>query len=80
MTPEEAKAILALAENGLRIEPATKMLYLHRSTLCRRIQRIKKKTGMDPLNFFDMQTLVPKAKQILGTYGRFFENGGLTHD
>ena len=80
MTQQEAKVIIALAANGLKIEPATRMLYMHRSTLCRHIRRIKQRTALDPQNFYDMEWLVPKAKATLGHYGRFYENGGMNCD
>lgn len=78
MTTQEARVVFVLAQNSLRVEPSAKQLYMHRSTLHRYIRQIKKETGLNPLNFYDMQWLITKAKTILGFYGTFTINGGAT--
>lgn len=78
MTTQEAQVVFVLAKNGLKIEPSAKQLYMHRSTLHRYIRKIKKKTGLNPLDFYDMEWLIAKAKTILGLYGTFVFNGGVT--
>lgn len=79
MTTEEAAAIIALADNDLRIEPTARKLFMHRTTLVRLIRKIKKDTGLDPLNFYNMVWLVARAKQVVGRYGVFYD-GGLNND
>ena len=74
MNEIEAEVIIALAENGLRIERAASILYMHRSTVSRHIRNIKRKTGKDPLDFYDMWWLTAKAKMIAGKYGNFYDD------
>lgn len=80
MTTVEAEVVLGLAKNGLRIEPTMRQLNIHRTTLTRYIRKIKRDTGLNPLDFYDMEWLVPKAKAILRMYGTFVLNGGTKDD
>ena len=80
MTTIEAQIILGLAENGLRVEATARKLYMHRTTLHRYIRNIKRTTGYNPLDYYDMGWLVPKAKTILGMYGKFLLTGGAIDD
>lgn len=80
MTTFEAEVILGLAKNGLRVEQTAKQLYMHRSTLHRFIRKIKRDTGLNPLDFYDMEWLVAKAKTVLCVYGTFVLKGGAKND
>lgn len=68
MTIEQAEAIQALADNGLRTYRAAKELHKSRSTVEYHIGTIKKQTGLDPLDFYDMQKLLPMAQRVLVEY------------
>lgn len=61
MTEQDVKTILALADSNMRPTEASYRLYLHRNTVLYRIDRIKKETGLDPLNFYDLHKLVDMA-------------------
>lgn len=68
MTVNQAEVIMALAENGLREHRAAQKMYRHRSTVEFHVGNIKKQTGLDPLDFYDMQKLLPMAKRVLVEY------------
>ena len=64
MTKLQAEVILALADNGLRVNTAARKIYRHKNTLDYHIQAVKKATGLNPLDFWDMQKLVPMAQAV----------------
>lgn len=68
MTVEQAEVIQALADNGLRSTRAAKVMYRHRNTIVFHIDNIRKQTGLDPLDFYDMQKLLPMAQRVLVEY------------
>ena len=80
MTKIEAEVVIALADNNLKVEQTAKVLYMHRSSLSRYIRKIKKDYRLDPLNFYDMCWLLPKAKMVAGKYGNFYEKEGVSDD
>ncbi|MEE0899388.1 MAG: helix-turn-helix domain-containing protein [Bacteroidales bacterium] len=53
----DVEVILALAECGLSPSRAAREMNVHRNTVLYHIEEIKKFTGLDPLDFFDMVTL-----------------------
>lgn len=65
MTILDAEVILALADNGLSATTAAQSIYRHRNTVIYHIDAIKKETGLNPLDFWDMQKLVLMAKQVM---------------
>ena len=52
------RILKALADNNLCVTQAAKELYMHRNTVIYQVQKIKAKTGMNPLNFWDMVKLL----------------------
>lgn len=68
MTVEQAKVIKALADNGLRAARVAKVLYKHRNTIVFHIDSIRRQTGLNPLDFYDMQKLLPMAQRVLVEY------------
>lgn len=62
MNSKEAKVVLALAESGMNPTRASKIIYFHRNTIRYHMGKIKKKTGLDPSNFYDLVELVKMAK------------------
>ncbi len=65
MTKQESKIIVALAQHQLSALQAAKSLNYHRNTIYYHVRKIKKTTGLDPYDFFDMQELYPKAQEVL---------------
>lgn len=65
LTEEQAKVVVALADNGMKPAEAAKALGCHRNTVHSRIEKIKTATGLDPLSFFGMAKLLLAAKAVL---------------
>jgi sugar diacid utilization regulator len=65
VTKLEAEIIVALAENQLRTTNASRKLYMHRTTVLYHVKEIQKATGKNPLDFYGMCELLPKARQII---------------
>lgn len=60
------RVILFLAKNSMRATETAYDLYVHRNTVIYRIGKIKRITGLDPMNFYDLCKLVGMAQQALG--------------
>ena len=65
MTQLEAQIILLLAENNLDVSPISRILYMHRNSVMYHIRAIRKKTGKNPQDFYDMCELLPEARFVL---------------
>lgn len=65
MTQLEAKIILLLAENNLDVSPISRILFMHRNSVMYHIRMIRKKTGKNPQDFYDMCELLPEARFVL---------------
>jgi sugar diacid utilization regulator len=63
MSEEDAKIILAIANCNMVKNKASKELHYHRNSLYLKVQKIKKSTGLDPYNFYDLIHLVEIAKK-----------------
>lgn len=64
MTNQESKIIIELAKHGLSALQAAKSLNYHRNTIYYHVKNIRKKTGLNPYDFFDMQKLYPMAQEV----------------
>lgn len=62
MTEMDKKVILALADCGMRTARAASKLYLHFNSVKYHIVRVRLETGLDPLCFYDLITLVEMVK------------------
>lgn len=62
----DAKIVHALAQCNMNVTEASRKLSYHRNAIEYRVDRIKKKTGLDPRNFFDLGELYTIALEILG--------------
>jgi sugar diacid utilization regulator len=69
MTKQEATIIVELAHHQLSALQTAKTLNYHRNTIYYHVRNIRKETGLDPYDFFDMQTLYPMAKEFLQSKG-----------
>lgn len=65
MTKQQAEIIVALAGNDMKISITADELYMHRNTITYHLERVKKETGKDPMNFYDLIELVETAKKVL---------------
>jgi DNA-binding PucR family transcriptional regulator len=62
LADHRCKIILALADCKMNVSEVSRQLYMHRGTVAYQIERIKKLTGKDPLNFYDLHDLVLYVK------------------
>lgn len=63
MNELDVKVILALADAGMNIAETARNLYAHRNTVVNRINKIARKTKLDPLNFYELHELVQMVKR-----------------
>jgi sugar diacid utilization regulator len=66
MGEDDAKIVLALAQSNMNINAAARKLYYANTTFYWHLDKIKKITGLDPRNFFDLGELYTIAREILG--------------
>jgi sugar diacid utilization regulator len=64
MTQQESKIIITLAYNNLSAMRAARALSYHRNTVYYHVRKIRKRTGLNPYDFFDMQILYPMAQEV----------------
>lgn len=64
MTKQESRIIIELAKHGLSSLRAARSLNYHRNTIYYHIKKIRRDTGLDPYDFFDMQKLYPMAQEV----------------
>ena len=65
MTKLQAEIVVALADNQLKVTGASKKLFMHRTTVNYHIRQIKRSTGKNPLDFYDMCELILAAEKVL---------------
>lgn len=68
MTLRQAETVVSLAKNNLNARATARSMFVHHQTVIYNIKMIQRKTGLNPLNFFDLQKLLPMAEEVL-THG-----------
>lgn len=63
------RVILTLAKNSMRATETAYELGKHRNGILYRVDKIKRITGLDPMNFYDLCKLVEMAKKEIGDDG-----------
>lgn len=58
MNDREVSVILTLADCNMNVTDTSKVLYVHRNTVVYYIDKIKRKTGLNPTRFYDLCKLV----------------------
>ena len=66
MTLRQAETIVSLAENNMNARATARAMFVHYQTVMYNIKMIRRNTKLNPLNFYDLQKLLPVAKDILG--------------
>ena len=59
----DKQIILNLADNRMNVCAVGRILFMHRCTVDYHIRKIKKLTGLDPLDFYELHTLVNLVKE-----------------
>lgn len=62
LTDVDIQIVLALADNNMNESETARALFMHRNNVVYHIGKIKKLTGLDPTNFYDLGDLVQMAK------------------
>ena len=62
MNDLQKAVVIAFAECGMRAQKTARVMHYHRNNIVVHLGNIKKKTGLDPRNFFDLQKLYAMAK------------------
>lgn len=65
LTPTQAEAIVKLAKNNMNVRAAAREMFMHYNTVHYHVRMIERNTGKDPLNFYDLQELLPFAEDVL---------------
>ena len=58
LTVADRECCLAYAKYGMRLSETARRLIFHRNTVQYHLDQVKKKTGLDPHNFYDLVKLV----------------------
>ena len=66
MTTTQAEVITKLAENSMNTTATAKQMIMHRNSVYHHIMMIRRDTGLNPLNFYDLCELLREAKAVLG--------------
>lgn len=61
----DAKSVIVFARCNMNVSETARKLHYHRNSLVYHFSRVKKITGLDPLNFFDLSELYTIALEIL---------------
>lgn len=63
LTEKEKETILGFANGNMNIGECARLMYVHRNTVYYYFAKIKKKTGLDPQNFYDLIKLIEKIRE-----------------
>ena len=59
----DVSIVLALAENRMNASEVARQLFMHRNTVVYHIEKVKRTTGLDPLDFYDLHKLVKTIRR-----------------
>ena len=65
MTLRQAETIISLAKNNMNARAAGREMFVHYQTVMYNVRMIRRNTGLDPLNFYDLCVLLKKANAVL---------------
>lgn len=63
MDERDKDIIITLADRDMKVSETARIMFMHRNTVVYHIQKVKRITGLDPLNFYDLQKLVSMVKE-----------------
>lgn len=63
MTKLDAQAVLTFADCNMNAAEASRRMYMHRNTVIYHLDKVKRETGLDAQNFYDLIKLVGMAKE-----------------
>lgn len=62
LTDVDIQIILALADSNMNESETSRSLFMHRNNVVYHIGKVKRLTGLDPTNFYDLHELVQMAR------------------
>lgn len=65
MTLRQAETIVNLAKNNMNARATARSMFVHYQTVIYNIKMIRRNTGLNPLNFSDLNELLPQAEEVL---------------
>lgn len=65
LTLRQAEVIVSLAKTNINALAAARRMFVHPQTIYYNIHQIRKKTGLNPTNFYDLCKLLPAAEVVL---------------
>ena len=65
MTLRQAETIISLARNNMNARATARTMFVHHQTVIYNIKMIRRNTGLNPLDFYDLQKLIPMAEEVL---------------
>lgn len=65
LTQTESEILMAFVDARLNVCKTARMTYRHRNSINYHLERIKRRTGLDPRGFSDLVELVEAARMIL---------------
>ena len=65
MTLRQAETIISLAKNNMNARATARAMFVHHQTVIYNVRMIRRNTGLNPLDFYDLQKLIPMAEEVL---------------
>ncbi len=65
MTLRQAETIVSLAKNNMNARATARAMFVHYQTVIYNIKMIRRNTGLNPLDFYDLSKLIPMAQEVL---------------
>lgn len=63
MTKQDARIVAAMADCNLRPSEVARREYMHRNTVLYHLDKVKRETGLDAQNFYDLIKLLEIVKE-----------------
>lgn len=58
MTEQQSKIIKTFADCNMNVQATANLMCYHRNTIIYHLRKVKKETGLDPMNFYDLIKLL----------------------
>lgn len=65
MNKEDAHIVVAMANHNMNVTNVARAIFVHRNTVLYHLDKVKRKTGLDPRRFYDLVELVKMAQKVL---------------
>ena len=62
LTDRDVEVVLAFAENNMNASKTSRLLFFHRNTVDYHLCKVKRNTGLNPYNFYDLMKLILALK------------------